>query len=474
MLISREKEKQVLLDALKAKESQFIAVYGRRRVGKTYLIRQTYGDLFTFEHSGLANGDRKEQIQAFTASIRRAGLSVKAEPKNWLDAFELLKDLIQTSNSKKKIIFIDELSWMDTQKGSLLVALENFWNGWASARDDVVFVVCASATSWMLDKIVHNKGGLYNRLTAQIYLKPFRLIECEEYLKARNIDLSRYDILELYMAVGGIPFYWNYVKKGYSVAQNIDAMFFAEGAPMKDEFKYLYASLFKNPQHYIDVVTALGNKKIGLTRNELADETGLPNSGYLTKIIEELISCGFIRKYTVLGKKTKDALYQLTDFYTLFYFQFLRKNTMDEHFWSLHTDTSVRNTWCGLAFERVCMEHVAEIKNKLGISGVLTEVHSWACKPDQEVRTKGSQIDLVIVRNDRIINLCEMKYYISDYHLKQKDDESLRNKIASLKEVTKTKYSVHPVLVTTFGLAEGKYSGIYQKVVNSDDLFSKQ
>lgn len=275
------------------------------------------------------------------------------------------------------------------------------------------------------------------------------------------------------MAIGGIPFYWKYVKKGYSVARNMDAMFFAEDAPMRDEFKYLYASLFKNPQNYIDVVTALGNKKIGLTRNELAEEAGLPNSGYLTRIIDELISCGFIRKYTVLGKKTKDALYQLTDFYALFYFQFLRKNSMDEHFWSLHTDTPVRNTWCGLAFERVCMEHVAEIKNKLGISGVLTETHSWACKPNPENGTKGARIDLVIVRNDRIINLCEMKYAISEYRLKQKDDESLRNKIVSLKEASKTRYSVHPVLVTTYGLAEGMYSGIYQNVVKGDDLFVK-
>ncbi len=472
MLISRDKEKKVLIDALSAEDSQFIAVYGRRRVGKTYLVRQVYGNQLTFDHSGLAIGGMREQLQAFTASIRRAGLNVKEEPKNWLAAFELLKDLILGAKAEKKIIFIDELSWMDTQKSGLLVALENFWNGWASAREDVVLVVCASATSWMLDKIVHNKGGLYNRLTAQIYLKPFRLSECEEYLKSQKIQLSRYDILELYMAIGGVPFYWKHVKKGLSVAQNIDAMFFAEDAPMKDEFKYLYASIFKNPQNYIDVVTALGSKKGGLTRNELAGEVGIPNSGYLTKIIDELISCGFIRKYTIFGKKIKDAVYQLTDFYTLFYFQFLKKRPSDEHFWSLQADTPIRNTWCGLAFERVCLEHVAEIKAKLGISGVLTEVHSWSCKPDKEKGIKGAQIDLVIARNDRIINLCEMKYSISEYNITKKDDESLRNKMISLKSVSKTKYSIHPVLVTTYGLSEGMYSGIIQGVVTCEDLFA--
>ena len=472
MLVSRDKEKKKLLESLQAEDSQFIAVYGRRRVGKTYLIRQTYDKMLAFEHSGLANGGRKEQIQAFTASIKRAGLEVDAIPTNWLDAFELLKDLVEKSTRTKKVLFIDELSWMDTQKSGLLIALENFWNGWASARNDVVLVVCSSATSWMLDKIIHNKGGLYNRLSCQIYLKPFKLCECEVYLRSKGISISRYDILEMYMAVGGIPYYWSLIQKGRSVAQNIDALFFADDAPLRDEFKYLYASLFKNPQNYIDIVSILAKKKTGLLRNEIAKETGIPNSGYLTKMLDELISCGFIRKYAVLGKKTKDALYQLTDFYTLFYFQFLKKKQLDEHYWTIQTDTSVRNTWCGLAFERVCLDHVNEIKAGLGITGVVTEVHSWASHPDKAAGTKGAQIDMVIVRNDRIINLCEMKYSLNDYSYTGKDDESLRNKIAALKAASKTRYSIHPVLVTTYGLKEGMYSGRIQNVIKMDDLFS--
>ena len=470
MLISREKEKQVLLDALKAKESQFIAVYGRRRVGKTYLIRQTYGDLFTFEHSGLANGDRKEQIQAFTASIRRAGLSVKAEPKNWLDAFELLKDLIQTSNSKKKIIFIDELSWMDTQKGSLLVALENFWNGWASARDDVVFVVCASATSWMLDKIVHNKGGLYNRLTAQIYLKPFRLIECEEYLKARNIDLSRYDILELYMAVGGIPFYWNYVKKGYSVAQNIDAMFFAEGAPMKDEFKYLYASLFKNPEAYIQVITILGRKKAGMSREELIEE-GMDDNGKLTKILVELEYCGFIRKYNCIGFKKKNAVFQLIDPYTLFYFRFIAENVRaDKHFWSTNQNSPLYYNWCGLAFERVCFAHEEQILQALGISGVSTVFFAWRTARSKTSES-GAQIDLVIDRADGVINLCEIKFTKEPFTVNADDEEDLENKMARFSEETHTDKAIHLVLISAKGLKKNEYSNIFQNIITLENLF---
>lgn len=473
MLIAREKEKAILQATLNADEAQFLAVYGRRRVGKTYLIRQTFGDKFTFEHAGLADGGRKEQLQAFIASIRRAGLRINDIPGNWIDAFELLKNLIIRSKDKKKIVFIDELSWMDTQKSGFLVALENFWNGWASARNDIVLIVCASATSWMLDKIIHNKGGLYNRLTGQIHLKPFRLCDCEEYLISRGIDISRYDILEMYMAIGGVPFYWTYVKRGLSVAQNIDAMFFAEDAPMKDEFKYLFASLFKNPQNYLAVVTALGKKKLGLTRNELAEAAGVPNSGYLTKITEELISCGFVRKYTEFGKKTKDAVYQLMDHYTLFYFQFLKKKPSDEHFWTNNADSPVRNAWCGLAFERVCLDHVAQIKTKLGISGVLTDVHAWTSRPDMKRGVSGAQIDLLIARKDRVINLCEMKYSINKYTFTKKDDESLRNKMVAIKAASKTTYSIHPVLVTTYGLSDGKYTGIIQAVITAEELFAK-
>ena len=473
MIIGREKEQKKLRDLYESGRAEFVAVYGRRRVGKTYLIRQTFESLFTFEHSGLANADRNNQIHAFTASLKRAGLKVGKEPINWLDAFELLKDLVERSKKKKKILFIDELSWMDTQKSGLLIALENFWNGWASARKDVLLIVCASATSWMLDKIIHNKGGLYNRLTDQIYLKPFKLSECEEYLKSKNIVMERYDILEMYMAIGGVPFYWTYIKKGLSVAQNIDAMFFAEDAPMKDEFKYLYASLFRNPQNYIAVVSALGKKKIGLTRNEISEATKLPNSGFLTKILDELISCGFIRKYTVFGKKTKDAVFQLTDQYSLFYFHFLQKKATDEHYWTFQLDTSTRNAWCGNAFERVCMDHVSEIKAKLGISGVLTEAHSWISKSDDVKKTKGAQIDLVLARKDRIINLCEMKYSFGKYTFTRKDADSLLNKIAVIKRVSETKCSIHPVLVTPYGLAEGINTGLIQAVIKADDLFVK-
>ena len=414
MLVGREKELHLLHDIQNDDSSHFVAVYGRRRVGKTFLIREAFGYRFAFQHAGLSEGGMKEQIYAFTSSLKDAGYHVKKQPKNWLEAFEALKDVIRLSSEKKKIIFIDELSWMDTQKSDLMVALENFWNGFASARKDIVLIVCASATSWMLSKVVHNKGGLYNRLTEQIHLRTFCLRECEAYVKAAGLALNRNQILQYYMIFGGVPYYWGFLKKGLSLSQNIDSILFEKDAPLRDEFKYLYA----------------------------------------------------------FGMKKKNAIYQLMDCFTLFYFKFLKSEPTGEHFWTNQINTPAVNTWLGLAFERVCMEHVDQIKFKLGISGVLTEVNSWYCKSDPDNGIFGSQIDMLIARKDQVINLCEMKYSQSEYTITEKVDRNIRNKISELRVVSGTKYAIYPTLITTYGVVENSYSQEMQSVVTMDDLFA--
>ena len=290
MLVGREKELHLLHDIQNDDSSHFVAVYGRRRVGKTFLIREAFGYRFAFQHAGLSEGGMKEQIYAFTSSLKDAGYEVKKQPQNWLEAFEALKDVIRLSSEKKKIIFIDELSWMDTQKSDLMVALENFWNGFASARKDIVLIVCASATSWMLSKVVHNKGGLYNRLTEQIHLRTFCLRECEAYVKAAGLALNRNQILQYYMIFGGVPYYWGFLKKGLSLSQNIDSILFEKDAPLRDEFKYLYASVFKKPENYVKIIEALGTKKVGMTREEIINKigdagiVGMGGAGFPTKV----------------------------------------------------------------------------------------------------------------------------------------------------------------------------------------------
>ena len=458
MFIGRKKELQLLHEIQNDDSSHFLAIYGRRRVGKTFLIREAFDYRFAFQHAGLSDSGMKGQIFAFVSSLKDAGYEVKKQPKNWLEAFEYLKDLIRKSSEKKKIIFIDELSWMDTPKCDLMVALENFWNGFASARKDIVLIVCASATSWMLSKVVHNKGGLYNRLTEQIHLRTFCLGECEEYVKNSGLAFNRNQILQYYMIFGGVPYYWGFLKKGLSLSQNIDRILFEKDAPLRDEFKYLYASVFKKPENYVKIIEALGTKKVGMTREEIINAAKISNSGDLTTKLEELESCGFIRKYYAFGMKKKNAIYQLMDCFTLFYFKFLKSQPTDEHFWTNQINTPLVNTWMGLAFERVCMEHIEQIKVKLGISGVLTEVNSWYCKADLDNGVFGSQIDMLIVRKDQVINLCEMKYSQSEYTITEKVDRNIRNKISDLITVSGTKYAIYPTIITTYGLVENSYS----------------
>lgn len=473
MLIGREKETLILKKAMEDDSSHFIAIYGRRRIGKTFLIRETFGYRFTFGHAGLSEGGLKEQLFAFDASLKDAGYKVNKKSKSWAEAFENLKDLIRNSTEKKKIIFIDELSWMDTPKSELIVSLENFWNGWASGRKDVVLIICTSATSWMLSKIIHNKGGLYNRLTEQIHLQNFTLYECEEFVKTKGLALNRNQILQFYMIFGGVPYYWNFLEKGLSLSQNVDKILFAKDAPLRDEFKYLYASIFKNPSVYIEIIKALAQKKIGMTREEIIENTGIINSGDLTNKLEELESCGFIRKYNAYGMKSKNAVYQLIDCFTLFYYKFMNLNTKDEHYWTNQLNMPAMNNWMGLAFERVCLEHVEQIKKKLGIEGVMTEANSWYCKPNLEVGITGAQIDLLIVRKDQVINLCEMKYCGSEFAVTKEVDRNVRNKINDLVITTKTKYAIFPTLVTSYGLVENTYSDIFQSAITMDALFEK-
>lgn len=472
MIIARKKEQEILRNAYDDSRSRFIAVYGRRRVGKTFLIRETFENEILFAHAGLATGGMGKQIESFCESIELSGMEVAESPTNWMQAFKLLKLLILNSKRDRKVIFIDELSWMDTRNCDLMAAMESFWNGWASARKDIVLIVCASATSWMLDKVIHNKGGLYNRLTDQIALEPFTLCECEEFLKSKNIVMDRYDILEGYMVMGGVPFYWEKIEKGKSMAQNIDDIFFGQHPKLEDEFQYLYSSLFRNPGVYIDIVTALSTKKAGMSRTELAQAIGATSTGTFSRKIKELESCGFIRRYHEYSKTSRDMTIQLVDNYTLFYFKFLAKEKTDPHYWTNNLDDPGRRAWCGLAFERVCLEHIPQILKGLGISGVLTDVCAWHCSEDEEKGVNGSQVDLMIVRKDRVVNLCEMKYSISEFSISKEYDRKLRNKISDFKTLSKTNLAVHLTLITTYGLKQGMYSGRVQSVLTAEDLFA--
>jgi len=357
---------------------------------------------------------------------------------------------------------------MDSPRSGFLAALERFWNGWASGQKELLLIVCGSATSWIIDKLLNNHGGLHNRVTQQIYLRPFTLSECEKYCQKQRLVMSRQEMVESYMIFGGIPFYLSLMQKQFSISQNVDNLVFAENAALKNEFQNLYASLFKKAENHIKIVEALSIKTKGLTRDEIIDTTKLPDGGSLNRILEELELSGFIRRYRGYRKKIRQSLYQLVDFYTLFYFNFLKNHASgDEHFWTNFIENARRRAWSGYAFEQVCLAHLPQIKQKLGISGVQTKAYSWISNDNEN----GAQIDLVIERNDRVINLCEMKYANDEFTIDKKQDENLRQKRATFREETKTRKTLHLTMITTYGIKRNQYWGNIQSEVTINDLF---
>lgn len=468
-LIGREQECQLLEEYLQSDRSEFIAIYGRRRVGKTFLIRQVVGEKACFSLTGMENAGMQDQLANFYFTLRKVFPSI-THPTSWLEAFDALETYLEQLPKGIKIIIIDELPWIDTVRSRFVSALELFWNGWASARDDIKLIVCGSSTSWMIDNIINSRGGLHNRKTHQIYVAPFTLNESQRYFEAYGFGYRQKEIAECYMVMGGVAYYYSLMRTEESVAQNIDRLCFATNGELKDEFDNLYRSLFKKAGDHIAIVTSLAKKAKGLTRKHIIEMTRLNNNQKFTKTMEELEKCGFIRSYVPFGKTKRDVIFQLTDAFTLFHFRFAIENQYhDESFWTNSLNSPRYRAWSGYAFEILCLNHFAQIKQALGISGIQSMACSWMAKADET--HGGAQIDLLIDRADQTVNICEMKFARSEYEITKADDEDFNHKMEVFMQQTDTKKSLMLTLITTFGVAKNKYSGIVQRQITLADLF---
>jgi uncharacterized protein len=472
-LIGRKKEQETLLSLLNSAEPEMVAIVGRRRVGKTFLIRTVYENRIDFELTGIQNATQEKQLQHFQAQlkIQFGRKAPKKIPADWMDAFwQLISILDKIKKTEKAVVFLDELSWLATPKSGFLEALGFFWNTWASRRN-IVVVICGSAASWMIQKVIYDKGGLHNRITKRIDLQPFTLYETELYLKSRNVLADRYQILQLYMAMGGIPHYLKEVAAGKSAIQNIDALCFSHGGLLNDEFSKLYPALFEYSDNHIAIVRVLAQKWKGMSRVEIVTSTKLPDGGGLTNTIEELVSCGFVSAYYPFGKKKKDMLYRLTDEYSLFYLQFIENQRIQaDSIWQHLSQTQTWKSWSGYAFESICLKHLGQLKKALGISGIYAEASSYVHKGT--ATEQGIQIDLVLDRKDHTINLFEMKFYTDKWRLNKSEATELREKVSLFKILSKTKKQVFLTLVTTFGIKTNEHSlGLIDNDMAMDVLF---
>lgn len=468
-IIGREGERRILARCEQSGKPEFVAVYGRRRVGKTYLITEHFRDKFAFSVTGISGGSMKDQLREFGRSLMKYYQGETPAPKDWHEAFDLLETRISRDPTLgKKVLFIDELPWFDTPRSGFLPALEHFWNSFASRRPDILLIVCGSAASWMIRNLIDNYGGLHNRVTEAIVIEPYPLHDCEAFCRHRGIAFSRQQIAEAYMILGGIPYYFDAMDKMFGLNQNVDLLLFEKNAKLGNEFNRLYHSLFRYADNHIRVVEALAKSGSGMTRQELSGASGVSDGGGLSKVLAELESCGLIGRNIDIRKKSNGEYIKLVDFYTLFYFKYLKnRRGADPHYWTNYLADPAHRAWCGYAFERLCMAHIGQIKQKLGIAGVITNIYAF-----RSTRQKGgAQIDMVIDRRDDTINLCECKYANKAYALTAQDAADLERRKDVFLQETGTKKSIHMTMITANGLAHNAYRNDIQGEITLDDLF---
>ena len=480
-IIGRKLEKERLVRYMNSNRSEFIAIYGRRRIGKTFLVRELFEGRFTFRMTGMENVSTKEQLRNFGYALKN--FSIMSEtPKDWSQAFHMLSSYIEKEATEDiKIIFIDELPWFDTYGAKFISALEHFWNDWAAYRQDIKLIVCGSATTWMLDNVINSRGGLHNRATHTILLEPFTLKETEQYFKYFGFPYERQELIECYMTVGGVAYYLSLFEQDKSVAQNIEMLCFTRGGELVDEFQKLFKSLFKKADNHLAVITALQKKGKGMTRLEIIEKARQKNNGNLSKLLRELEECAFIRSYSPFQKNKREKIYQLVDPFTLFYLRFIQENNnFLKGYWQKMQTTSEYDSWCGYAFEIVCLNHLEQIVQALGIDGTINTPCSWVYRPPKAILEEkdadddlknGAQIDLLIDRSDKTITICEMKYCQEEYEITKSYDMLLNRRIRTFKKVTKTRKSLVPTFITPNGLLNNLYARRIPREVTGSHLF---
>lgn len=459
-MVGREEEIAILQGFLNKEGGLLTAMIGRRRVGKTYMIRHVLKEHIVFEFTGTQYANKANQLQKFSQKLqeyRKDQLQLKA-PTDWAEAFVQLKAYLQglRKTKKKPVVFFDELPWIDSRRSGFLQEFGYWWNDWAS-KQEMLVVICGSAASWMMKKVIHNKGGLHNRVHRTINLQPFTLAETSQFLKSRNIKFDDYQTTLLYMALGGIPFYLEQVEAGETATQAIDRLCFSKNGGLAHEFHNLYAAFYEYPDNHVSIIQALKKKWKGLTRQEIIKATGISNGGGLTKVLHELVASTFVIEVLPYGKKKKDTLYRLADEYSLFYLQFMEaKGRKGKDDWMKTFASQAYKTWCGYAFENICLKHEHVIKKALGISGIKTEVSSFAGSRDKA--GDGLQIDMLIDRADKAINLCEIKFYADEWKLTANDAAIMRKRRERFRQLTNTKKMLINTVISTYGISNNEHA----------------
>ncbi len=480
-IIGRDREKKILAKVFRSKEAEFVAIYGRRRIGKTFLVRGFFSKKGTFfELSGLKDASKSTQLENFSKALSQAfykGVPIRV-PLDWREAFEMLTiELDKHPKSKKAVLFLDEFPWLATRKSGLIQALDYFWNRYWSKYPNLILIVCGSAASWMLEHLIYAKGGLHNRLTKRVLLEPFNLNEVQKYLTAKKVKLNQKQIIDLYMCTGGVPYYLKEIEPGKSAPQMIDSLCFQKDGLLYSEFENLFHSLFDKAEVHFEIVNLIVNNGNKISRKDLLSQLKTKSGGGINRRLQELEASGFIQSYVPYGKKERDQYYRLIDEYSLFWLKWVaplkRAGTrISKGYWKNLLKTPKISTWAGFAFENVCLKHVHQIQKALGLEQISCQTGSWRYIPRNGKLANGAQVDLLFDREDGIITLCEIKYSELQFRIDKTYGKKLLEKWEIFEEHFSTNKQIFLALITTIGLKKSSWSEeLVDQVVVGKDLF---
>jgi len=479
-VIGRKKEQEILEKIWRSKTSELVAIYGRRRVGKTFLIREFFSSRGSyFELSGRKETSLVEQLKNFSEAFSKAfypGVSL-LPPESWRDALSLLTREIEKFPSKKHLLFFDELPWLAAQKSGFLQALDHYWNMYWSRMNHVKVILCGSAASWMLEKLIHARGGLHNRLTSIIHLQPFHLQETKAYLHARGVRLSEKQILDMYMVMGGIPYYLNFIEKGKSAEQNIQDLCFSTNGILHTEFERLLQSLFDASEVHVRILREIAQKREGISRENLLTRLNISSGGTFNKRLNELQAAGFIHSFIPYRHKKKEQHFRVLDEYSAFYLTWIdpvvEKGFPQVNYWKTCQRNAKWASWAGYAFESVCFKHLPQILRALRLTSIPCEIGNWRFVPKKRSTEQGAQVDLLFDRHDQAITLCEIKYSPNKYLIDKGYAKELHHKIDTFQKKTKTTKQLFLSFISTYGVKKNLWSeDLVTNEVSLKELFS--
>lgn len=471
-MVGRVQERRCLDRCDGSDKSELVCVYGRRRVGKTFLVEQTLGPFFAFHVVGSKDAATSSQLREFGLELTDRGDPNPNPPADWREAFNRLYKVITAPDAPrsphgKAVVFIDEFPWFAKQRSDFLSAFSTFWNRRSTTGQKLLVVICGSATSWVIEHVLESAGDMAARVTESIFLKPFALAETKEYFDSRGFGWDERSLIETQMVFGGLPYFFSLMSPHQSLAQSIDRLCLRPRAQLRDETMILLESTMRRSRLYVELFALLAQHRYGVPKAEAMRLLGHSTNQFI-KATAEAVKCGYVHEYKNLSKPQNPKYLMLVDPFILFHYRLIEPAHGDSpRSWADFVADQERYTaWRGNAFEIVCLQHVRQLKSALGIGGVLTKEYPWASAR----KAGGAQVDLVIERADRIVNLCEMKFTDAPYELTSAVEQELVRKREVFREETGTRLALKTVLVSAQGTA-GYHDSQIAQIITADDLF---